>query len=590
MPFRLLLLTGLLLAACPASLAWAQDGDGDDAGDPALPEIAPREIEIRGRLEIAFPSLERQPLRGFNPPPLVPDLARSRTPFVERYKQERADLPQNLPEPPATADALGQPAPPLTGTLEASAGRYLTRVVAADLRLPVSGTESLLLRADYRGSDGFQAFDELDGVETPFDTFTGRLGFRSQRARTTVEAGAYGFLDRYRLVGARRSQPARVERPDRTGQQLGVDARLAYDGGATTFAFDAGFATTAYATSDTLAFAAEPEAREQRFRAGGRLALPLGDALAVELVADAEIATLTGPDPAAGGDAPEGDAAQVSGGADVRLVQTDALTATLGARALVGTASRTVAGATDDATDTYAAPVADVRWRPAGALTLYTTSRPGVDANALADLHAANPFVGVFPVVRPTVRVIDQEAGLRVATGPVEVTARGGYVWAPAFQYVAGLQPEGVTGVEGFFAPAYGEARIVRGGLDLAVQGLGPVQASFSVTGQQARLIDRDDADVPYLPAVLGHAVFSYSFAGQRGLAQLTATVEGPRPVDLAGSDDAPTFADVDTRVEYMITPRLGAVVRLENLGAVERWPDYPQPPAVATLGLRMRW
>ncbi len=586
MRFRLLLI-GLLLAAAPVPLAWGQeDGDGRD---PALPEIAPREVEIRGRLEIAFPSLERQPLRGFNPPPLVPDLAPSRTPFVERYKQERADLPQDLPEPPATAAALGQPAPPLTGTVEASAGRYFTRVAAADLRLPVSSTASLLLQADYRGSEGFQAFDDLPDVDTPFDTFTGRLGFRAQRARTTVEAGAYGFFDRYRLVGARRNQPATVERPDRTGQQLGVDARLAYDGGGTAFAFDAGFATTAYATSDALAFAADPEGSEQRFRAGGRLDVPLGSALAVQLVADTEVATLTGPDPAGGGDAPEGEAAQFGGGADVRLVQTDALTATLGARALVGTASRTVAGTTDDATDTYAAPVADVRWRPVTALTLYTTSRPGLDANALADLHAANPFVGVFPVVRPTVRVVDQEGGLRVSAGPVEVTARGSYVWAPTFQYFAGLQPEAATGAAGFFAPAYGEARIVRGGLDLAVQGLGPVQASLSVTGQQARLSDLD-GDVPYLPAVFGHAVVSYSFAEQRGLAQLTATVEGPRPVDPAGSADAPTYADLDTRVEYMITPLLGAVVRLENLGAVERWPDYPQPPLVATLGLRMRW
>ncbi|MEX1055354.1 MAG: hypothetical protein WED81_04960, partial [Rhodothermales bacterium] len=43
----------------------------DDPNRPVLPDIAPRVVEIRGQLEISLPSLQRQPLMGFNPPPPV---------------------------------------------------------------------------------------------------------------------------------------------------------------------------------------------------------------------------------------------------------------------------------------------------------------------------------------------------------------------------------------------------------------------------------------------------------------------------------------------------------------------------------------
>ena len=84
--------------------AWAQQ----DSTQTLLPDISPREVEIRGELQIAFPSLIRQPLIGFNPPPRVPELPAGRRPFIEDYKLASADLP-NTP--------LGQPDPPEVSSL-----------------------------------------------------------------------------------------------------------------------------------------------------------------------------------------------------------------------------------------------------------------------------------------------------------------------------------------------------------------------------------------------------------------------------------------------------------------------------------------
>ncbi|MDA0379276.1 MAG: hypothetical protein O2899_07270, partial [Bacteroidetes bacterium] len=56
----LLLLLGLVMTL-GAPLAGAQDAE--------LPDLAPREVEITGDLTISFPTLRRQPIVGFNPPP-----------------------------------------------------------------------------------------------------------------------------------------------------------------------------------------------------------------------------------------------------------------------------------------------------------------------------------------------------------------------------------------------------------------------------------------------------------------------------------------------------------------------------------------
>ena len=159
------LLLGLLLGLAFPWGALAQD-----------PELPPREVEIRGTLEVSLPSLQRQPLMGFNPPPEVPRPPANRRPFIERYKQASADLPVSplgRPQPPS---ALGASYPPAQGQIESLIGRYFSRAVNARLQAPLSDQASFLLRADYRGSEGHEPFETLPDVNAPFDALEALVG------------------------------------------------------------------------------------------------------------------------------------------------------------------------------------------------------------------------------------------------------------------------------------------------------------------------------------------------------------------------------------------------------------------------------
>ena len=57
-----------------------------------LPDLAPREVEITGDLTIAFPTLRRQPIVGFNPPPRVPDMTSISPLFLEQTPQTHTIL------------------------------------------------------------------------------------------------------------------------------------------------------------------------------------------------------------------------------------------------------------------------------------------------------------------------------------------------------------------------------------------------------------------------------------------------------------------------------------------------------------------
>ena len=88
-----------------------------------LPELAPREIEIRGEREIDLPALERQPLTGFASPPRVPTVPADHQPYVGSYQQTLDDLPESLPIPETVTEPMRPAADPATGFLEGGSGR-----------------------------------------------------------------------------------------------------------------------------------------------------------------------------------------------------------------------------------------------------------------------------------------------------------------------------------------------------------------------------------------------------------------------------------------------------------------------------------
>ena len=174
---RLLFLAALLPAAVLAQ-----------TGPDRLPDLTPRAFEIRGDLQISLPNLERQPLRGFAPPPRTYVVPADRRTFVAPYRQDLDGLP---------LDPLAEPAPPqvatlnpLTGRIDAGFGRYSSRL--GRLTLSRSGFG---LDAAYSGfSDGPSDFDAAS------DAFDGRLAYTSRGpTRLGFDLGGayrdYTFLD-----------------------------------------------------------------------------------------------------------------------------------------------------------------------------------------------------------------------------------------------------------------------------------------------------------------------------------------------------------------------------------------------------------
>ena len=268
------LLLGLLLGLAVPWGALAQD-----TSRVVLPNIAPREVEIRGTLEVSLPSLQRQPLMGFNPPPEVPRLPAGRRPFIERYKQASSDLPESplgRPQPPS---ALGATYPPALGQVESLIGRYFSRAVNTRLQAPISNQASFLLRADYRGSEGHEPFDGLPDVAAPFDALEGLVGVNTSGRQWAAGFSFSGFYESYDLFGLQPSAIPndlsllnRTEREGRGGvgavhlstlAGTPVDARL-----------DLRYGATRYETQDVFTATTPVELSEQRFEVKTDIGFP----------------------------------------------------------------------------------------------------------------------------------------------------------------------------------------------------------------------------------------------------------------------------------------------------------------------------
>lgn len=586
-PFFLLLL--LMLAGLGAAPARAQQGDTasaqtapDDTAGTALPDIAPREVEIRGELEISLPSLERQPLTGFNPAATpVPEIAPERRPYVAPYKQESADLPPSplpRPEPPSAAGL--QAPPPIQGLVEASGGRYFDRAVYARTSAPLSPTETFHGQLDYRGTSGHEPFE--DDLNAPFNTLEADLRVETQRFRFETGGALHGFADAYDLYGAVPVDPS--EPPERAGRGAGLDlwARTPDDLPLTARARLQG-GTTRFETEQPL-LGTSPWLRERRFGFEAGLDVPF-ETLTFLANLDYTRAGLRGDD------AVDGRLSSFAGAFHVRLPYREDLTLTAGVTILSFT-DDTEQPAPGEVRRSYLLPMLRAVWQPAPDAQVYAQQRPALETNPLAELFRRNPYLVSRPVVRPTMRTVDFEVGGELFRGPVHLAGRAGYQRMP--QYLFFEQADaGATGfARGFSAARYEAARILHVGAEASVDLPFAVQAALGLSLRDGALTQAN-THIPYFAPVVGHASASYAFAERRGLLQLVGTYERARPVDRR--EDAPevgAYVDVDLHASYALDPTLGLVARLENVigGALERWDRYPQAPFILAFGVRMRW
>lgn len=593
-PLRhLILLTALVLGSYGA-LAPIPAAAQDEDDEPVLPDIAPREIEIRGTLEISLPSLERQPLSGFNPPPRIPDIPDDRTPHIGTYDQDRSDLPLQMPEPPGLAAQLEQPAPPLSGELAAGGGRYFTRFANGQVWLPLSTYESLTVAGDYRGSSGFEPFTETPNVETPFDTFEALVNLQSRRDGFSLNANLEGYFDTYTLYGATPNTqnprlPILVDQPDRQGAHLAGNLDLATHG-LVELRLYAGVSGTGYETSIYTTDDEAPRVAERRIRGGGALAVPVGTAHAT-VDADFEMAGLD----------PDGrftnDVTSLDAGLGARILTRPELRLDAGGRFLlasIGPAPRPDLTARSSAR--FLVPSFSLDWTVGPSASVFAKNTPGVAPHPLAELFGENPYLFDAVTVQPSLRTTDASAGLRLFSGPFQMVTRGGYRHVVSYQYFASgasvsSSTDPLAYEEGVFVPRYGSARIAHAGAEVSLQRMNGIEVSLGATYRHGRLTDGDTV-IPHFAPVVGQAVLSYAFLDQRGWLQLTGRFEGARYVDRAERTQLDPFVDLDFEASYDITPSLGLIVELHNItgGSLERWSRYPRPPLVLTSGLRVQW
>ncbi|PSR01590.1 MAG: hypothetical protein BRD47_05745 [Bacteroidetes bacterium QS_8_68_28] len=524
------LLCALLAAPLVALPAWAQQDT--TAADPALPEIAPREVEIRGELDISLPALQRpsgtELLPASPPQPLPPAPLPDPGPVEPPAGAAPRALPGEAGAPSGFADLPAS----RTGLVEAGAGRYLSRFARVRLEQALTSRWALHSRLDYTGTDGFAPFD-AGNVETPADELRGTVTLRTERSALTAALTADGFFGQHRLYGARTLSDEAVPSRSELGEQ---HAAVELNGGVPV----GGMRTEASVHGST---ARRPGAPSDSASRPGVSFLDAGTGVWIR-----------------------------RGG---------------GLRIFTGARTLTFSGA--EAGGPFFVPDVRLTWQATPRLALYARTDPHAEANRLAARDRENPSLLYESAPQPNVFTLDAEGGLRFFPVPaLELSAFAGYRRAPSFLFYeeesTRRYAQGVTDAR------YGEARILRAGGGLSLQRGRGLNASLSVAYRRGRL-EGSDAVIPYFSPLTAEALLSYAFLDGDGHVRLTGSLESTRPVARTGDAEVGLFADLDVESHYALTPSVGLVLELKNLpaGALERFDRYPRPPLVVQGGLRLR-
>lgn len=573
----------IFVVGCLApSTSIAQDED-EDPDPQQLPDIAPREIEIRGELQLSFPSLERQPLKGFAPSTTVPSVPSDRVPYVEPYKQELDDLPDSLPAPNAISESETTTDDPKQGFLEFGAGRYVSRFGEARFSVPVSSRQTLSLHTDYSGSRGFSPYPETD-VTTPYDVAEGTFRFESRHDPVVVGANLHGTIDSYTLYGIPAVRQNRnTAAPSRTGYSGGTALEVqSFRPVQSTIRFT--LDQTQYDTqTDPAAPASTTSFEETRMTVDGSATVPLGPTTAM---VDGGLSRSS-----FGGDVPERSGYTADGGLSLRLVDTALLRVDAGGHVLAFSAPANPEQQNGDtAQNAFVVPRGRVDVSVASALTLYAENSPTLERTGLKTLYTEIPYAEHAPSLRPSLFTTKAETGAILNVGALRIQPVVGYDYAPSYRYAYSPNPRDPTSSEPIQVD-YGSAQIARGGAELGLQGVQGVEASLGLFVRDGELIGQNTA-IPYLSPILMDAMVSVSFADQQGFIEASGVIESPRPSNLTDNSRVDTYTSFDVEGSYELSSLLDLVVRINNLspGAPEKWAGYVRPPVSIMGGFRIHW
>lgn len=545
-----LLALTVLLVAVPA--VYGQEPDTTQ-----LPEIAPREIEIRGERQIDLPSLERQPLTGFASPPRTPSVPATRTPYVGSYRQTLEDLPESLPIPQTVSEPMQPNADPALGFLEGGSGRYYSRFFEGRVGVPLSTNDRLSIHGRYNGIEDNPDDDVADA----------RIRYKHIQEEVRFTADAYGGAQRYALFGA---SPSNSEREAFTG---GGAFRLRTSGERPTRAevqYDYAQYTSSLGTSD-------PEYIQQQLTLNGEAPLPLPSQ--PRLDGTLRRSWLTG-------NLPSETAFSVDAGGQFTAYETKSSTVTVGARVLAyDTPARPTRPQTGNADATFVMPSIRAEREFGERTRLHLQNRPRLGETSLDQLYATNPYAQHAPSLQPTLETTNAEVGLTVGLGRIRLVTTAGYRYAPVYRHFRYDMRTGLYGV------GYSSAQILQGRGQLALQGIEGVQASVGLSVRDGKLTSTD-TEIPSFSPVTADAMLAVSFAGGDGFLEAQTRFESPRYTDLNQNERLDSYFTLNLEGSYALNDRVHVVARAARLssGTLTLWKGHPRPPAQVSLGFRLSW
>ncbi len=566
-----------------------------DTMQTILPDISPREVEIRGELQIAFPSLLRQPLIGFNPPPRVPELPANRRPFIEDYKLASADLPNTplgQPDPPDVS-SLGD-LKPVNGEFEASAGRYLSRIIRMRLSTSLNNRSSLYSRIDYQGSEGYFLKDDtaFPDLRNPFDGMYALLGYQNVGPRVGWGLELDGNVSSYTLFGTNLlendSVSTQVVLPDRNGMTGNIELWLRSQAAPTINTdFRLKFGGTRYQTDlfdNALNALPRLDQREQRITGELNFTVPfsLGQFLVMTEASGAGL-----------------DDEKVFDFTTYYLNMGSGFKIDFGPKMNMTIAGRYLAtsylNAGQDEFTSYLSADAHLNIYPAPGISLFARNQPGIDKNTMWEVFQKNPYVADMPSYQSTIRPIDAEAGFTLFTGKVQLAVKGGYVQSPNFLFFeTEVDQPGITGYNyrrGIFSHDYEDVEILHAEGDISISFPSGIHAKFGVSVREAQLKDTD-TNVPYYSPIVSENMVSYTFNEKRMMLQLLTTYHSSRFRNRFDNTKVGDYFDIDFAYSFKIHAGLGLILRLENIlgGQLEHWQHYPEAPLTVSAGMRLLW
>jgi len=574
----LILSAGLVFVAAPASARQ----------DAALPDLAPRQVEITGDLTIAFPALRRQPIVGFNPPPRVPDIPSNRTPFTEAYAQRSADLPPSPlppPDPPQVSAIERRVA--ANGLIDARVGAYLDRSLTTDATLIQTDATTLLFDLDYFGTDGQDLIVSGSGLKTGRDEVAGGFNLEQRAGALIVGLDGSAFRSSYGLFGAvpEAGSPARAN-PERV-----VDG---YEG-AISFSSRPGsrnrlhIKTSAGGSSvDSDIFdpavridpATEREASFIELDAGA--AFPIRDG---EIRLGARGSTM-GLD---SGSFPGNSVRSGLATAEVAWQYSAKLSIRAGG-AVMGFDSDQQTLTDPSRSLSYVAPILGMEYLLSESISLEALARPTMSSGLYRDALRQTPIVMDEPLVLPSIATLDARMGLSVQTEVITVNIAGGWRDQPfrRIAYDPVLSTRGYA--SGYPRFDYRSTDVLFSSVDLSVIPFRGLQVGVDVLWQQAQLAATSE-QAPYTSPLIFGGFVSLSLLNGDLESRVDFLHETGRYSDLAGTQEIPALTSVSAMISWFFHPNYGMTTGVRDMGSNPQfWRDYIYESNVFFIGFRYRW